>query len=280
LYRPEDLPSGRLPHHGESELIASNHMDIIEALSVVDRANVIHWDEDPEKPWPPKEQLFWRQTYDVEKPLAKRLSVREDRQSSDASYTDYPQPLRPICVDKAPCNPDESVVQCPSCSEWLHAHCLEDQAVQDAINEHMPENKGSAAKGKKKGARKSSPGEAFTAHLSTIGENGPTHLTVTDKRPRQKNKQWNVDVNCLFCKELIEKASEEVPPDVKTEKTTVPWSIETTALPSQEVVAKEEEADSVTDKDSKMTDAFDSPPIEPPQEPVPNGETTEDPPSA
>jgi hypothetical protein len=82
LYRPEDLPGGRQPHHGESELIASNHMDIIEALSVADRADVIHWDENPEKPWPPKEQLFWRQTFDVEKPPGERLSVRENAQTS------------------------------------------------------------------------------------------------------------------------------------------------------------------------------------------------------
>jgi hypothetical protein len=77
-YRPEDLPGGRQPHHGASELIASNHMDIIEALSVADKANVIHWDDDPEKTDAPllKDQLFWRQTFDVEKPKGKQLSVR------------------------------------------------------------------------------------------------------------------------------------------------------------------------------------------------------------
>jgi hypothetical protein len=76
LYRPEELPGGRQPHHGCSELIASNHMDIIEALTVVDRATVIHWDEDPDKPWPARDQLFWRQTFDLEKPKAQQLSVR------------------------------------------------------------------------------------------------------------------------------------------------------------------------------------------------------------
>lgn len=75
MYRPEDLPNGRQPYHGESELIASNHMAIIDALSVQDTANVIHWDDDPNKSnWPMKDQLFWRQTLDVEK--KKRCSVR------------------------------------------------------------------------------------------------------------------------------------------------------------------------------------------------------------
>jgi hypothetical protein len=75
LYRPEDLPRGRQSHHGDSELIASNHMDIIEALSVADRAEVVHWDEDPDADWPMRDQLFWRQTLDIEKPKAKQFSV-------------------------------------------------------------------------------------------------------------------------------------------------------------------------------------------------------------
>lgn len=76
LYRPEDLPGGRQPHHGEAELIVSNDMAIIEALTVSDYANVVRWDEDPDtSDWPLKEQLFWRQTYDLEKPKTQRLSV-------------------------------------------------------------------------------------------------------------------------------------------------------------------------------------------------------------
>jgi hypothetical protein len=79
MYWPEDLPGGRQPHHGDSELIASNHMDIIEALTVSDKAEVVHWDEDPDKSaWPMKDQLFWRQTYDLGKPAASRLSVRQN----------------------------------------------------------------------------------------------------------------------------------------------------------------------------------------------------------
>jgi hypothetical protein len=76
MYRPEDLEEGRQPHHGESELIASNDMAIIDALTVNDLAEVIHWNEDPDSDeWPAKDQLFWRQTLDIERPKAQRLSV-------------------------------------------------------------------------------------------------------------------------------------------------------------------------------------------------------------
>jgi hypothetical protein len=77
LYRPEDLPGGRKTNHGRSELIVSNHMDIIEAFTVEDRAKVTHWNEDPDSDWPLKDQLFWRQFYDIGEPKAKQCSVRE-----------------------------------------------------------------------------------------------------------------------------------------------------------------------------------------------------------
>ena len=76
-YRPEDLLEGRQPHHGDSEIIVSNHMDIIEARSVESIANVIHWDEyAEEKEWPARDQLYWRQSLDVNKPKGKQFSVR------------------------------------------------------------------------------------------------------------------------------------------------------------------------------------------------------------
>jgi hypothetical protein len=77
MYRPEDIPEGRQPYHGENELIASNGMDIIDALTVNDHADVIYWDENPDSDnWPAKDQLFWRQTLDLGKPKAQQLSVR------------------------------------------------------------------------------------------------------------------------------------------------------------------------------------------------------------
>lgn len=72
MYRPDDLPNGRQPYHGENELIASNHMDVIEAQAIQSKANLEHWDEEADQDGPPNADLYWRQTYDVS---TRRLSV-------------------------------------------------------------------------------------------------------------------------------------------------------------------------------------------------------------
>ncbi|KAH7076374.1 hypothetical protein BKA63DRAFT_281377 [Paraphoma chrysanthemicola] len=201
MYRPEDLPNGRQPYHGESELIASNHMDIIEAFAVLDKAEVVHWNEDPDSNWPVKDQLFWRQTCDFSKPAGSRLSK-----------------LRTFCNDKAPCNPDEPLIECPSCSGWLHARCLEEQAVVDALEQYKsPAKPGRPAKTKKNMSRKSLVEAAFAARL-VIPDLNKVVLTVTDKREGQDSRRWNVDINCLLCKKLIEKAADELPPQQEAAK--------------------------------------------------------------
>jgi hypothetical protein len=73
-YRPEDLPGGRQSYHGGGELIVSNHMDIIEAVTVDAVANVVQWNDDPESMALSADQLFFRQSFDVGK-KTHRLSV-------------------------------------------------------------------------------------------------------------------------------------------------------------------------------------------------------------
>lgn len=76
MYRPEDLPGGRQPHHGACELVASNHIDVVDAKSVQHIADVIHWsDEDDDDEVPYQDQLFWRQSLDVTLSKSKRFSV-------------------------------------------------------------------------------------------------------------------------------------------------------------------------------------------------------------
>ncbi|KAL5113694.1 hypothetical protein ACEQ8H_008423 [Pleosporales sp. CAS-2024a] len=184
LYRPHELPGGRQPHHAEGELIASNHMDIIDALTVEDKDTLMYWDEDFEKPFPTTDDLFWRQTFDVTKPKGHKLS-----------------PLRTICLDKAPCNPDQSVVQCPSCSEWLHSRCLENKAVRDAQAAFESNNN------RPKSSRKSmAKNNLFTARLATEEKSAITYLTVTKHAPGEEDEHHNVDIHCLVCNALIEAA--------------------------------------------------------------------------
>lgn len=77
LNRPEDLDTGRKPYHGEYELIPSNHMDIIDAMSVNGSLEVMEWNEaDEDAPMPMEEQYFWRQTFDArQKTLSVSLEV-------------------------------------------------------------------------------------------------------------------------------------------------------------------------------------------------------------
>lgn len=83
MYRPEDLPGGRRPYHGQNELIASNEMQILDATSVEGKANVKQWvEQDDKNETLDADQLFWRQTLECSKPRAKKLSVRSAFQPS------------------------------------------------------------------------------------------------------------------------------------------------------------------------------------------------------
>lgn len=106
---------------------------------------------------------------------------------------------------------------------WLHAQCLEDRAVQDAANTISPQTRKSATSGKKKRGRPSSHSEPlpFTAYLNTLEESGTTYLTVTDHRPEQNQRRFNVDIKCLKCNAVIESAREDIPPEPSTTKTSV-----------------------------------------------------------
>ena len=70
FYWPRELPGGTLLYHGKNELIASNHMEIIDAMTITGKAIVKHWLETDEEENP--SEIFWRQTYDVHK---RKLSV-------------------------------------------------------------------------------------------------------------------------------------------------------------------------------------------------------------
>lgn len=67
LFRPEDLPIGRQPYHGAMEIIPSNDMQIIDAMTVDNSVALHKWNEYDDDDDPPPDQLYWRQTYDTRK---------------------------------------------------------------------------------------------------------------------------------------------------------------------------------------------------------------------
>jgi hypothetical protein len=140
--------------------------------------------------------------------------------------------------------------------------------------------------GKKKANRKSTGVADFTASYVELGA-GKVSLTITDKRPGQKNRRWNVDVNCLLCHALIEKAPEDFPPEANTKEKVATAAEKHIGLPSRGAPAASEEVkkeDSAVDRDEDIPGASISAAAgsaEAPIEPIPIGEsTTPAPPSA
>jgi hypothetical protein len=68
MYRPSQVARGKASHHGEYELINSNHQQDIDVRALNGKAKVLWWNETDEKP----EGLFWRQDFCI---TTKRLSV-------------------------------------------------------------------------------------------------------------------------------------------------------------------------------------------------------------
>ncbi|KAH6883813.1 hypothetical protein B0T10DRAFT_579844 [Thelonectria olida] len=114
MYSPDELPAGtvcgeeriqgRQPYHGRNELIASNHMDIINVVSVIEPVIVSQWLESDDDEI--KDTLYWRQTF---------------------SYPDSQlSPAKLVCKCKTPESPDRTLIGCTStsCGKWMHQECL------------------------------------------------------------------------------------------------------------------------------------------------------------
>ncbi|KAF2869457.1 hypothetical protein BDV95DRAFT_609002 [Massariosphaeria phaeospora] len=206
MYRPEDLPGGRQPYHAETELIASNDMAIIDALSVEDVARVIHWlpEEDQSDKEPEGEILFWRQTLDVsgKKPVLSELPK--------------------ICKDNKPSNPDNRLIQCDACQAWLHESCLEEEAIKNAYASYdlkLPAADTLTPKSRRssciKPKSKKTPRLAFSAQMHD-SEDGRHLLRITDLRKGAQKKVWEVAAHCLKCGEPVDQESEPVGPGAIT----------------------------------------------------------------
>ncbi|KHN93860.1 ebs-bah-phd domain-containing protein [Metarhizium album ARSEF 1941] len=114
MYSPDELPpgtqdgkktiSGRQPYHGQNELIASNHMDVINVVSVAMKATVHQWIESDDEEV--QDALYWRQAFNC--------------RTSQVSSVDL------TCKCQTPANPDKTLIGCTNadCGQWLHYECL------------------------------------------------------------------------------------------------------------------------------------------------------------
>ncbi|KAM7206598.1 hypothetical protein V8F33_000241 [Rhypophila sp. PSN 637] len=120
MYWPDELPQGshdgkrtvqgRQPYHGANELIASNHMDIINVVSVTSPATVKQWYEENDEEI--QNALYWRQAFDV--------------RTYELSTVEL------VCSCNTPAHPDRLLIGCTSdtCKKWMHEHCIIEEALR------------------------------------------------------------------------------------------------------------------------------------------------------
>ncbi|KAK3335401.1 hypothetical protein B0T19DRAFT_7043 [Cercophora scortea] len=124
MYWPDELPQsthdgkrnvhGRQPYHGINELIASNHMDIINVVSVTSPAVVKQWYEENDEEI--QNALYWRQAFDV--------------RTYELSTVEL------VCSCNTPAHPDKLLVGCTteSCKKWMHEQCIKEEALRSVYN--------------------------------------------------------------------------------------------------------------------------------------------------
>ncbi|KAL8721574.1 MAG: hypothetical protein Q9225_001782 [Loekoesia sp. 1 TL-2023] len=183
LYQPQEIPGGRQSYHGNNELIATNHMEIVDALRVNQRIDVVHWKED-EQLKVPETGLYWRQTYHF---LTKEVSTP-----------------KPHCTCHQPTNPERSTIQCtnPHCSILLHDHCIIDSALTKLHNQY-DETQQSQTAAPQPPLSKKQTSKINTEHykVQVIDSQRPHHagrkrLLFTDL---WENRLWETDIECLKC---------------------------------------------------------------------------------
>ncbi|KAK7745348.1 hypothetical protein SLS53_002844 [Cytospora paraplurivora] len=161
MYWPDELPvgttdgrkpvSGRQPYHGQNELIASNHMDIINVVSVTQQATVNQvTDENDDQI---QSALYWRQALDV-----RNLELSA---------------LEKVCKCDQPGNPDKVLVGCSNekCKKWLHEECLKHDVllrVYEELGVDKPHKAADVKEEKEEEARRPlSPVEPGTSSVAT-----------------------------------------------------------------------------------------------------------------
>ncbi|KAK0667372.1 hypothetical protein QBC41DRAFT_139425 [Cercophora samala] len=159
MYWPDELPAstldgkkfvqGRQPYHGMNELIASNHMDIINVVSVTSQAVVRQWFEENDEEI--QNALYWRQAFDV--------------RSYELSSVDL------VCRCNTPANPDRKLLGCTveACKKWMHEECIIEDALQSTYKRlgtdkpHLPPEPIKKAESDIEGQRPLSPSETGAA---------------------------------------------------------------------------------------------------------------------
>ncbi|KAK9369950.1 hypothetical protein V1509DRAFT_657302 [Lipomyces kononenkoae] len=180
MYWPNELPGGRRYYHGNKELVASNHMDVIDAMTVAAKATVSHWLEldDDDK----LADLFWRQRYD--------------------SYNNELMPIRKHCKCKKYYNPDTTMIWCSSCNSWLHEECV----IDDIKKRYKDDILILTEDGKKTRKKQTSSKRAKTSRDTDKESENSVRISIDDQGLNVKavytsknGEEKIVSITCLIC---------------------------------------------------------------------------------
>jgi hypothetical protein len=206
LYWPDELPNGRQKYHGANELVMSNAMEIVDAMSVAAEAEVKQWDESNDE----QEDLgpvFFRQFLDINAKGGPMLSE-----------------LRRHCVCNEYYQPDKTMYKCSKrdCETWNHEECLVDDVLEKPYAKHVARQgpngdkaTSSASRSKTKSdtaASKAPKGEAgtkrpWTGMFSAVIRNnegavGGLHVLISETS--EPSASWTESVPCLKCGEALD----------------------------------------------------------------------------
>ena len=205
LYRPDELLNGRQWYHGTAEYIATNHMEIVDALRFIRHIPIIHVNN--EVSWLQQAQLacYWRQTYDY---MLQKLSVGPlcCRSSHPLMWSNLgTQDPVMHCICSTPVNLDEQPIHCNGdrCGLLLHRHCITRCAHSDWVARFQED--GNMVDGSYGGKSRNQTGSERTWKVEmTVSERpgyeGQLRLLWTDF---QNEKRRELDIKCLGCGQKI-----------------------------------------------------------------------------
>ncbi|KAL8670726.1 MAG: hypothetical protein Q9168_004753 [Polycauliona sp. 1 TL-2023] len=189
LYMPDHLPSGRQPYHGKDELIATNHMEIVDASRVIKPITVV--DLRRREGSGPTPEMYWRQTFHV--------------------LTEEVSPPQSHCICANPVCPDDTLVRCtnPQCALTLHGKCIEDAKLAKLhLQQQQPQSvqiQPRSGLNDRKADTTQQKGTADVYEVQLIISQRPKHHGQTRLRCRDllENRFWELDVKCLGCGSTI-----------------------------------------------------------------------------
>lgn len=175
------IPGGRKPYHGQTEVMPSTWLDVVEPQSIEGRVSLFHWrddqEEDEEEQQGGNEDRKERAIFETnEDGQVETFYWRQVVYSEKGTVS----PVKKHCKCNRPSSFEELMIKCDTCDKWSHAKCIEEDVVARKTK-GTPSKKGSYSV---KVERKS---------------DGKCTVVITSHDKKGAAKTTEEDVDCLLC---------------------------------------------------------------------------------